>query len=378
MELTTAMPTIDPGTLTPIVRRALLNEQVEITNWRSLSIYNPTQASTEGVYRVEGTGTDQSGVVSWSVILKVLSRPSDQASFVTIADREIHAYTSGLLHELASGLRAPRFYGLTDVSEQTRWLWLEDVRESPGSSWSPARYRLAGYHVGLSSGIYLVQRPLPRYEWLNRDDSRRWLASSAQKFAAFPSVREHPLVKLHWPGDLSDRVLRFWDDREIFLHAVSRLPQTLCHQDYIRRNLFSRPLPDGSEETIAIDWALVGLNAIGRDAGQLAPASVHGLHFPPEDLPEIYDLVFDGYLDGLRQAGWQGDERIARLGFTATSALRYAHMPLGVLVIDEKWRRVIEQSYGTPIEVLLDRFGQEQRFLLDRADEARQLMAKVL
>ena len=41
----------------------------------------------------------------------------------------------------------------------------------------------------------------------------------------------------------------------------------------------------------------------------------------PRDLDAA---CFAGYVTGLREAGWAGDERVVRLGFTAAAALRYS------------------------------------------------------
>jgi hypothetical protein len=48
------------------------------------------------------------------------------------------------------------------------------------------------------------------------------------------------------------------------------------------------------------------------------------LRFVEVDVARIAELdaiIFAGYLDGLRDAGWQGDARLVRFGYAATAAL---------------------------------------------------------
>jgi hypothetical protein len=74
---------------------------------------------------------------------------------------------------------------------------------------------------------------------------------------------------------------------------------------------------------VAIDWAFVGIGAVGEDAGNLVPDSVFDGFLPPERIDELHDLVWTEYLAGLRDSGWPGEERDARLGFCVGAALKY-------------------------------------------------------
>jgi hypothetical protein len=367
------LPEIAQDTLIPLVARSLQREGLQLGEWQCHSIYNAIEDTTGGVYRVEGTARDRNGAVPWSLILKIVC--GSEASVVTNdAVREVLAYQSGLLSDLPGGLAAPRLFGVTQVTEDTTWLWLEDVAPASDSAWTPARYGLAGRHIGRFNGAYLLERKLPAYPWLDRAGFQPGIDWAAPYFARLPGIRNHPLVLRNWPGDLSERILRLWSERDQFLSALRQLPRTLCHNDAMRPNLFSRQTADGHVETVAIDWARIGIGAIGRDAALLAPANVHRFLLEPAQLPEVYESVFDGYLAGLRDTGWSGDPGMVRLGYTLSSALNYALHPLGMVVIDDNERARYEKTFG-PIEQLLDRFAVEQRFLVDRADEARALMA---
>ena len=90
--------------------------------------------------------------------------------------------------------------------------------------------------------------------------------------------------------------------------------------------------------------------------------------------------MFAGYVRGLQAAGWQGAPRTARFGYAASLALRYGpsciRRPLRYC-LDESGETWVEQVRGRPIGEVLDRFAAVHRFLLDRADEARELLVVI-
>ena len=86
-------------------------------------------------------------------------------------------------------------------------------------------------------------------------------------------------------------------------------------------------------------------------------------------------VVWENYLAGLREAGWQGDARAVRFCYTAYPALRWGLVfPLVMLLPyahDAERRAEAEAKYEQPIEQLLSRWASAFYFLLDWADEAR-------
>jgi hypothetical protein len=142
------------------------------------------------------------------------------------------------------------------------------------------------------------------------------------------------------------------------------LPQTFCHMDAFRPNLFDRTTA-GAHETVAIDWSYAGNAAIGVEVGQLVLASV--LHFadPTKDSRELAAVCVPSYLAGLREAGWGGDEADVRTGF-ALSAIRHVFM-LGFLngVLDLQRREQYARWTGTPYPALVARMARGTTHMLD-------------
>jgi hypothetical protein len=91
---------------------------------------------------------------------------------------------------------------------------------------------------------------------------------------------------------------------------------------------------------------------------------------------ELEEIVLDGYLEGLRDAGWLGDPQQVRLGYTAAS-VRYLFPELDIwlaLIRDESLHAGAEQAFGRPMGEVFDRYALMRHSLLRTLDEARGLM----
>ncbi len=73
----------------------------------------------------------------------------------------------------------------------------------------------------------------------------------------------------------------------------------------------------GMEQTVLIDWAFLDTGPLGAE---LASPVCVGLLFGIGEWTQARELdetEFAGYLEGLRDAGWEGDPRTVRLGYSA-------------------------------------------------------------
>ncbi len=96
----------------------------------------------------------------------------------------------------------------------------------------------------------------------------------------------------------------------------------------------------------------------------------------PAQLPELGEIVFDGFLRGLRDAGWRGDPRLSRLGYLCAVALRFGtNIPVfEAWTVATERREMMEQMLGWTIEEWADQLREMRRFAIVCADEARRLM----
>jgi hypothetical protein len=95
---------------------------------------------------------------------------------------------------------------------------------------------------------------------------------------------------------------------------------------------------------------------------------------------ELDAACFAGYVVGLREAGWAGDERLVRLGFTSAAALRHTVGLLGQIwpvVSDPDLRLAMEELFGRPLEEIVEGWAELWPFQFELAEEARALLLTV-
>ena len=369
--------TIDRATLNPIVRSALKSSSAQIIHWKSEQVHGGAGIGNS-IHRFKGQAHDQGQQMPWSVILKSLdaSVGSAEISAWDYYKREADAYRSGWLDDLPGGLTAPRSYGIVEYADGTCWIWLEDIADAIGAHWPLDHYGIVARHLGQFNGAYMVESRRPAWPWL----STRWLQGFVnQSGPALPIIRDspdHPLLRLSWPGGADNRLFFLWEHRDRYFGALERLPQTLCHMDIFRRNLFTQRSAGGKYETTAVDWAFAGWGAIGEELVPLIIASVAFTEVDLDQVQELEEIVFEGYLAGLHQAGWRGDRRHVRLGYTAASLrYRFAELPRAVRsMMDEKQTEQMSQIFGLPPEEICKRWAQIGEYCDDLNREAWKLM----
>ena len=129
-----------------------------------------------------------------------------------------------------------------------------------------------------------------------------------------------------------------------------------------------------TEETIAIDWELVGIGPVSSDIIYLVIATLRRLAVGMEDAGALEETVLEGYVAGLRDAGWSGDPADVFRGFTAGVALRLGLVPQTLdLILNEERRAEAQRGWSVPIDDLIERWAEVAYFVLDRVDRAREM-----
>lgn len=193
-----------------------------------------------------------------------------------------------------------------------------------------------------------------------------------------PRLRQHPLFAELLTDGQVERMTNLWQRRKNLLTLLDQLPQTFCHRDAFRRNLMVRRGVDGLEQTAIIDWGSAGLGLLGEELIPLFAGTLNFVAVDIDRIPEMEALIFAGYLAGLRDAGWDGDEGLVRFGFAALAALK-----VGVADKAIKLPNVARRAAALPSDVepprLLNPGGVVQaaavgHHLLDLGDEALALL----
>jgi hypothetical protein len=322
-----------------------------------------------------------------NAVLKVLSptgggtkseewRPSEDPSHWNYWEREALAYEQGVTSAYSvAGISGPGLLSLNRRPNGEISLWLRDAQSEdgsvPGTRWSTEDYRRFAYGLGFAQGRIAATGAATNYPWLTRRFLRDYVLSKQADRSVLYSDEawRHPLVRDNFPDGLRQELIQLHEERERFFSLMERLPRTLCHLDVWPNNLFA-----GRDGTFTlIDWSFVGEGALGEDIGNLVPDSVFDLFVPARNLASLDREVFGGYLSGLREAGWEGDERTVRLGMCA-SAVKYEW--LGPLML-QRASNARQLDYGGRETVDADLLYAERRialtFLASWAEEARAL-----
>jgi hypothetical protein len=353
------------------VRQALGSEGVQVTEW-ARSEMGGGFGGTGALWRISGVAADGGDSVDWSFVLKIV-RPNPEALDPSTARywrREPDAYRSGTLDDLPAGLVAPRCHDVVEL-EDAILLWLDEVEDPAGDEWTVLEYAQVARALGQFNGAYLVERSaLPSGRWVSKRWLEAYVSDYEQSVEAVLNAPDHPLVRLALPPDCAARLRALYAQRDRLLNALDALPQTFCHLDIHRRNVF---LPGrAGDRPIAIDWAFAGVGAIGEDLasmGIFAPSVV--------TQPGFDDAVFGAYLSGLADVGWDGDPRLPRLGFAASSSLwQGIATPMATLAaaMDPEICAWLEKGLGRPIEEWFAAAPPVRRYRLGLGEEALRLL----
>jgi hypothetical protein len=377
------LPGVDATTLAHKVRNVLDQPAAVVTEGWTCRPLGGGASEGIGLYRVTGSARVDGATHPWALVCKICAAANgiDPGAW-DYPPREPLAYGSGLLAALPGGLAAPRCLAVEAQPDGTTHLWLEEVVDAHPGPWSRDRFALIARRLGRFTGAFLAGVPLPDHLWL----SRGWLRDFVEPSGAALAELEYltgpggpSLLRQLYPPSIVAELRLIWAERGRFLTALDRLPQTFCHHDAFRRNFLHRAGPD-SEELVAIDWAYAGHGAVGEDLGQLVVASLYFFEVAGVEPRDLTAVCFAGYLAGLREAGWAGDERLARLGFAADAALRHSIGLLRVivpLVSDVSRRTVVEVRFGRPLEELVAAWAELWPIQFELAEEARALLRKI-
>jgi len=369
-------PELDSARLTLVATGALGRAVDGVDDWSVVplgyTVFNPV---SQGIYRVSGTARSGPSSLPWSAVLKICRAPSDEELAQATDerrtllldtlrwDREGEAYASGLLDALPHGLAAPRCYGV-EHHGGTLWIWLEEIADD-AAQWDVARYALAARHLGRLGGEYLAGRELPTKMFLSRGWIRAWSAYFSRTMPAIledDSVWAQPTVtELFHPG-ARDELLTLWRERERWWMALDSLPLTLSHLDAFRANLISRTAR-GEIQTVAIDWAFVGIAPLAADVATLVVASLF-YHGDPLDPAEVTAACLEATREGLADAGYHVPRAELARAHAINAIARWA-LPIGPLRAagDPERERKMEELLHRPFTEIVRLIAERTRYV---------------
>lgn len=276
--------------------------------------------TTGGIFRLRGeviVGYDKR---PWTLIVKAIKRDSpekDDPWHHNYWKREALVFQSGILDNLPSYIGAVKCYLLEEQLDGSIWIWMEHAKGVPLVS--DRHFARVARYIGQLGGAYLTGAKLPEEEWI----CKRWLWSWVQGSREYAPDVEDYADRL---SQESDRSIWLWfkkfsSEADSGLNRLNSLPRVLAHQDLSWMNMFLEE-EEGDARLTLIDWQFMSLSGVGEDLAKLFGVIMSLEVFPLERCRDVQASLFQAYVQGLRQSGWWGDERVARYGFCLAVAMR--------------------------------------------------------
>lgn len=364
---------LDAAALAPRVRAVVGSETVAVDDWSFERVGGGvSELSGNAHYRLSGTARGGDETEPWSVVCKVHNLSDRETLTERESSREIGFYRSAVSDRAWGGFRPVRCLDVQSMAEPAScWLWLADLDDAFDGAWPLEQFERAARHLGQFNGAFLGD--LPTGEWFRPYEFE--FDRTAPVVAALSELPGHPGLERGLPPAVRGPLRRVWDLRSRLLDRQASLPQTFCHLDPTPGNLFARRAGDGWE-TVAIDWEFCGRGPLGADAALLVAASPVARHADVRQLPELDDVVFEAYLDGLGDAGWRGERASVRAGYVNTMVVHWLES-IGELrrpYLDPATGEAFEHLFDVSRETWLATMGDRARFLADRAEEAAAIL----
>jgi hypothetical protein len=329
---------------------------------------------TVGIFHVAGHAQTQAGSTEWTAVIKVLGKPTIEVAGLGNNDalREVEVYRRGVFAEVCGGVRSANCYAI-QPREDLLLLWLEDLSGAPKPPWESEHSVATARNLGRFNAHW-PEAALPDWDWLDRRGYRRPFTEFFHRlYQRIPDHIDHPFA------DRKQELLRIWEQFTALLIRAEATSKEVCHLDSHPKNFFPMQTPAGESYTVGIDWAKVGIAALGIDVGHLLASSTLWMEITPDEASALRDPIFDAYLAGITEAGWSGNEESVRLSFLtrlACEAIRQICL-VSHAIDDVRFRQMEEDLMRKPIAEFSARYGEYMDFLFDCKDEAQQLAAQL-
>ena len=369
--------------LAPIVRSVLNDDFAVVTpNWTATPLGSPSNGNgTLGLWRVEGEACVGRSRAEWAAIAKGLDR---EAPYLTGTNqhawRELEAFQSGALSSINTGLKAVPLFGITEQPNGRNWLWLRDLSDGIAPPWNKPQFQITARHIGQFNGLW-PQSNRPEGNGISTDGTTdKRTAMNDLWTSAFALLREksdHEFIARFASQVSLDRILSFFDDLQLLNGATRDLPKSVAHNDCHARNLFPWQDSKGRDITYAIDWASVGLVAIGVDGGALVGGSMTWATPEAETVVEAEQAIFDECLSGLIDSGWSGERthvRLAYISAIAASANLMVYMSSSLVSGTSRARRAAARI-GVTVDEAVDQVASRMAMFAPLVDEGLSLAA---
>ena len=407
MELAGRLHQLTAAELAPVVQNALRDDHAWPLTWEFDALDWTGNPATVGLFRLAGIArTSGRGEVPWIVVLKVVAdvdltgdplidRYTHEPDGINYWKREALAFSSGLLIGWPGPLVPVHCYGVEEASKSQAWIWLE-AREGvgPHALWTIEQLASAAYDFGALAAQWQSKLPDVRhYPWLAQRWLRGWVSMiriyAVDHFLEHDGCGNGSAVEPFLSGSTRRRIAELIWDADDLLAGFDSLPVTLAHHDPQWGNLFAAAPDESPARTIAIDWGFFGLAPVGSDLGLHVGQNIMSWGIDQRRAAEHDQASTAAYISGLQDYGWNGDVnsvKFARATAAALNAGTWLAMEVSWLCPDmaerfgsddAAWPTRVAAEQGIGSTAVVERWASGFNYVLDLANEARQLLPHV-
>lgn len=304
------------------VQRFFGEQRVEIISFSCEDLnYQTPNFTTSGIFSIHGLAIVNQEQVPWSIILKIIKSDSvekEDPAHHNYWRREALVFESKILDELPGSIQAPKCYLVEEQAEGTIWLWLERIDGEYAHT--KQQFDFIAERLGQFNGAYINGKKIPDMDWICRGWLKSWTTSSRMYAPNLDTYINH----LH-----RDKALNIWtwfhsftNQIESNLNALNSLPRVLAHQDLSQMNMLLNQGEMEEKRLVLIDWQFMSISGIGEDLGKMFGVNMSLGVIPVHRYEDYKESLFHAYINGLKDTGWYGDERLARYGYCLSTALR--------------------------------------------------------
>lgn len=286
------------------------------------SDYKTPNFTTSGIFRLHGLVKVYNELKPWCVILKIIkpdTAEKDNVEHHNYWRREALVLESGVLRELPDSIYSAESYLVEEQQDGTIWIWMEYVKGVYPKTVEQFSY--IARQLGRFNGAYLKGiKMMPEYEWI----CRAWLKSWSTASRMYAPKMEEYVSRIS-----TDNVQSTWawyqemlENIDSSIDSLQQLPRVLAHQDLSQMNMLLVKKEASESQLVLIDWQFMSISGIGEDLGKLYGVNMSLGIIPPEQYIRFQSSLYNAYLEGLRDMGWQGDMGLVRYGFCLSTALR--------------------------------------------------------
>ncbi|MBT2764364.1 phosphotransferase [Paenibacillus sp. ISL-20] len=299
------------------------NSAVELVSITCEDIgYRTPNFTTSGIFRLHGLVKLYNELKPWYVILKIIKPDTpekDNFEHHNYWRREALVLESGVLRELPDSIYSAECYLVEEQQDGTIWIWMEYVKGVYPKTVEQFSY--IARQLGRFNGAYLKGiKMMPEYEWI----CRAWLKSWSTACRMYAPKMEEYVSRIS-----TDNVQSTWawyqemlENIDSSIDSLQQLPRVLAHQDLSQMNMLLVKKEASESQLVLIDWQFMSISGIGEDLGKLYGVNISLGIIPPEQYIRFQSSLYNAYLEGLRDMGWQGDMGLVRYGFCLSIALR--------------------------------------------------------